>query len=43
MGRNSSLVCVGLTVLLDARRGFDPPLSRIFPVDGIFPLELTGF
>ena len=22
-------------------RGFDPPLRRIFPVEGIFPLELT--
>ena len=23
------------------RHGFDPPLGRIFPVEGIFPLELT--
>ena len=23
------------------RRGFDPPLERIFPIEGIFPLELT--
>ena len=21
--------------------GFDPPLGRIFPAEGIFPLELT--
>ena len=23
------------------RRGFDPPLRKIFPVEGIFPLELA--
>ena len=28
--------CAGLAVLLD---GFDPPLGRIFPIEGIFPLE----
>ena len=24
------------------RRGFNTPLGRIFPVQGIFPLEFTG-
>ena len=32
---------LGSLPCLTQRRGFDPPLRRIFPVEGIFPLELT--
>ena len=32
---------LGSLSCLMQRRGFDPPLGRIFPVEGIFPLELT--
>ena len=35
-GRNSLLVVCWAHCL-----GFDPPLRRMFPVEGIFPLELT--
>ena len=31
----------GLLSCLMQCHGFDPPLRRIFPVEGIFPLELT--
>ena len=41
-GRNSSVGSVlGSMSCLTQRRGFDPPLRRIFQVEGIFPSELT--
>ena len=40
--RNSSVGSVlGSLSCLMQRCGFDPPLERIFQVEGIFPLELT--
>ena len=32
---------LGSLCCLMQRPGFDPPLGRTFPVEGIFPLELT--
>ena len=32
---------LGSLSCLMQRRGFHPPLKRILPVEGIFPLELT--
>ena len=42
VGRNSSVGCVlsSLSCLMQ-HHGFDPPWRRIFPVEGIFPVELT--
>ena len=40
-GQNSSVgSMLGSQSSLVSRRGFDPPLRRIFPVEQIFPLEL---
>ena len=36
------VVCWASLSGLMQHRGFNPPLGRIFPVEGIFPLELTG-
>ena len=41
-GRNSSVGSVlGTLSCVTQRRRLDPALRRIFPVEGIFPLELT--
>ena len=40
--RNSSVgVVLGSLSCLMQRCGFNPPLRRIFPIQGIFPLEFT--
>ena len=41
-GRNSSVGSVlGSLSCVMQHIGFNPPLRKIFPVEGIFPLELT--